>query len=102
MFIITPNDEEIYVSNPDGYISDFVLKYRDYFYEKSNGVLYEDFGIDEQLYTYDIKDINGDTWYIGFKYPVIDFNLLGYFMEIIIIVLIAFTNIIIHMGTQYF
>src|SRR5699024_3406829 len=55
-FIITPNDEEIYVSNQDGYISDFVLKYRDYFYEKSNGVLYEDFGIDEQLYTYDIKD----------------------------------------------
>ena len=90
-FIITPNDEEIYVSNQDGYISDFVLKYRDYFYEKSNGVLYEDFGIDEQLYTYDIKDTNGDTWYIGFKYPVIDFNLLGYFMEIIIIVLIAFT-----------
>ncbi len=33
----------------------FVLKYRDYFYNQSNGILYESFGVDEQLYTYDIK-----------------------------------------------
>ena len=90
-FIIPPGDKNIYVSNPSGSISDFVLKYRDYFYNQSNGILYESFGVDEQLYTYDIKDTNGQTWYIGFKYPVVDLNLLTYFVQIIILVLIAYS-----------
>lgn len=90
-FIITPNDKEIYTSNPDGTISDFVLAYRDYFYDKTDGFLYEKFGIDEQLYTMDLKDSNGDTWYIGFKYPVVDFDLLLYYFAIIILVLIVFS-----------
>ena len=90
-FIITPNDEQIYTSNPDGTISDFVLAYRDYFYDKTDGFLYEKFGIDEQLYTMDLKDSNGDTWYIGFKYPVVDFDLLLYYFAIIILVLIVFS-----------
>ena len=90
-FIITPNDKEIYTSNPDGTISDFVLAYRDYFYDKTDGFLYEKFGIDEQLYTMDLKDSIGDTWYIGFKYPVVDFDLLLYYFAIIILVLIVFS-----------
>lgn len=88
-FIISPNDEDIYVSNPNGYISDFVLSYRNYFYEQTNGFLYEKFGVDEQLYAMDIEDINGQTWYIGFKYPVIDMSLLVFFFELIVIILIA-------------
>ena len=90
-FIITPNDEEIYTSNPDGSISDFVLKYRDFFYEQSNGVLYETYGVDEQLYIVDITDSNGGTWYYGFKYPVVDFDLFLYYFELIIVVFIAYT-----------
>ena len=90
-FIITPNDKQIYTSNPDGTISDFVLAYRDYFYDKTDGFLYEKFGIDEQLYTMDLKDSIGDTWYIGFKYPVVDFDLLLYYFAIIILVLIVFS-----------
>ena len=90
-FIITPNDEEIYTSNPDGSISDFVLKYRDFFYEQSNGVLYEAYGVDEQLYIVDITDSNGGTWYYGFKYPVVDFDLFLYYFELIIVVFIAYT-----------
>ena len=90
-FIISPNDEEIYTSNPDGSISDFVLKYRDFFYEESNGILYETYGVDEQLYTIDVTDSNGQTWYYGFKYPVVDFDLFLYYFELIIVVLIAYT-----------
>ena len=90
-FIISPNDKEIYVSNPEGSISDFVLSYRNYFYTKTNGILYEKFGVDEQLYVCDITDSNGQTWYIGFKYPVVDFSLLTYYVKLMIIVLIAFS-----------
>ena len=88
-FIISPNDKDIYVSNPNGSISDFVLSYRNYFYEQTNGFLYEKFGVDEQLYAMDIKDLNGQTWYVGFKYPVIDMDLLVFFFELIVIILIA-------------
>lgn len=90
-FIISPNDKEIYTSNPNGRISDFVIQYRNYFYDKTNGILYEKFGIDEQLYTMNLKDVNNDTWYIGFKYPIVDFNLLVYYLGIILIVLISFS-----------
>ena len=90
-FIITPNDEEIYVSDPDGNISDFVLGYRDYFFNVSNGFLYETFGIDEQLYTMKLVDNNGSAWYVGFKYPVIDLNLLLYYLGLIILVLIVYS-----------
>ena len=90
-FIISPNDKDIYVSNPNGSISDFVLSYRNYFYGQTNGFLYEKFGIDEQLYAMDLKDSDGQTWYIGFKYPVIDMDLLVYFFELIVIILIAYS-----------
>ena len=90
-FIISPNDEEIYVSNPDGSVSDFVLTYRDFFYEESDHVLYETYGVDEQLYTIDIKDSSGNVWYYGFKYPVVDFELFIYYLKLIIIVLIVYS-----------
>ena len=93
-FIISPNDEEIYVSNPDGEISDFVLKYRDFFYEQTNGFLYEKFGVDEQLYAMNLQDTNGDTWYIGFKYPVIDMDLLLYYFTMIIILLAVYSTLL--------
>ena len=90
-FIISPNDEDIYVSNPNGIISDFVLSYRDFFYNETNGFLYEKFGVDEQLYAMDLKDLNGDTWYIGFKYPVVDMGLLTYYFTLIIVLLIIYS-----------
>ena len=89
-FIINPNDE-IYVSDPNGSISDFVLKYRDYFYDKNTGMLYEKFESDEQLYALQLTDTDGNTWYIGFKFHVIDFDLLIYFAELIVVVIIAFS-----------
>ena len=39
-FIITPDDKEIYTSKKDGEISSFVLAYRDFFSERTNGIWY--------------------------------------------------------------
>lgn len=90
-FILSPNDEEIYVSSPDGVISDFVLSYRNYFYEQTNGFLYEKFGVDEQLYAMKLTDLNNQTWYIGYKYPVVDMDLLVYYFTLIIMLLVVYS-----------
>lgn len=90
-FIITPNDEEIYVSSPDGVISDFVLSYRDYFYNETNGFLYEKFGVDEQLYAMKLTDSNNQIWYIGYKYPVVDMDLLVYYFTLIVMLLVVYS-----------
>lgn len=90
-YIIEPHDRAIHLSNPKGYISDFVLSYRDFFYKESNGFVYEKFGVDEQLIMEEIQDINGNTWYFGVKYPVIDQALLLYFLYLVILVLIIYS-----------
>lgn len=90
-FILSPNDEEIYVSSPDGVISDFVLSYRNYFYEQTNGFLYEKFDVDEQLYAMKLTDLNNQTWYIGYKYPVVDMDLLVYYFTLIIMLLVVYS-----------
>lgn len=90
-FIITPNDETIYVSNKNGSISSFVLDYRDFFFEKTEGRLYENFGIDEQLYAKKLLDSAGGIWYIGFKFEVVDYELFVYYLLIDIIVLALYS-----------
>ena len=93
-FIITPDDKEIYTSKQDGEISSFVLAYRDFFSEKTNGIWYEKFGVDEQLCSTKLTDINGDTWYIGYKYQTVDTNLLVYYSIIILFVTLVFSYIV--------
>lgn len=90
-FIFSPNDEEVYISSPDGSISDFVFSYRDYFYEQTNGFLYEKFGVDEQLYAMKLTDLNNQIWYIGYKYPVVDLDLLVYFFTLIILLIVVYS-----------
>lgn len=93
-FIITPDDKEIYTSKKDGEISSFVLAYRDFFSERTNGIWYEKFGVDEQLCSTKLTDINGDTWYIGYKYQTVDTNLLVYYSIIILFVTLVFSYIV--------
>ena len=93
-FIITPDDKEIYTSKEDGEISSFVLAYRDFFSERTNGIWYEKFGVDEQLCSTKLTDINGDTWYIGYKYQTVDTNLLVYYSLIILFVTLVFSYIV--------
>ena len=78
-FVIDPNDNS-YTTNYNTSISDFTLKYRNYFFGRKeqnedtivdfteiDGMLYESYGIDEQLYCKRIYDNNGLPWYIGYK-----------------------------------
>ncbi len=99
-FIITPNDEYIYTSNPDGEVSSFALDYRDFFGDRTNGIWYEKFGVDEQLFSYKLTDNNNNTWYIGFKYPTVDISLLFYYSIIIVVVTLLFAYIV-YLLTKY-
>ena len=90
-FIIPPHDQNIYVSKEGETINNFILKYRDFFYDENTGMLYDKYESDEQLYALKLTDSSGETWYIGFKFPVIDVDLLVNYSEIIFTVLIAFS-----------
>lgn len=94
-FIISPKDSKIYNSNENKPISDFVIAYRDYFYDDfEEGMLYEKFGIDEQIYAKKITDSNNNNWYIGFKFSIIDENLLLYYFAIIIALIFVYAIIL--------
>ena len=90
-FIIPPHDKDIYVSKEGETLNNFILQYRDFFYDENSGMLYDKYESDEQLYALKLKDSSGETWYIGFKFPVIDVDLLVNYSEIILTVLIAFS-----------
>ena len=93
-FIITPDDKEIFTSNPEGEVSSFALAYRDFFDKETDGIWYEKFGVDEQLFSYKLQDMNNKTWYIGYKYETVDGNLLAYYSVIIVTVTILFSYIL--------
>ena len=93
-FIITPDDKEIYTSKEDGEITSFVLDYRDFFDERTKGIWYEKFDVDDQLCSTKLIDSNGQTWYIGYKYQTVDTDLLIYYSFIIVIVTLAFSYIV--------
>lgn len=89
-FIIQPEDKNIYVSNSNGEVSQFMLDYRDFFIEKTNGITYEKFGVDEQAYMIELNDEIGNTWHIGFKFRTTDKELLLYHFAIIVVMMILY------------
>ena len=93
-FIISPNDKEIYTSKENGEVSSFALAYRDFFDDRTNGIWYEKFGVDEQLSSHKVKDVYGRTWYIGFKYQTVDGSLLTYYAGIIVTVTLLFSYLV--------
>lgn len=93
-FIITPDDKEIYTSKADGEVSSFALAYRDFFDDRTDGIWYEEFGVDEQLCSVKLTDNAGKTWYIGYKYQTVDSGLLFYYFAIIVFVTLIFAYIV--------
>ena len=93
-FIITPDDKEIYTSKEDGEVSSFALDYRDFFDDRTGGIWYEKFGVDEQLCSTKLIDENGKTWYIGYKYQTVDPDLLVYYSILIVVVTLFFAYIV--------
>lgn len=105
-FVIDPNDNS-YTTNYNNSISKFTLKYRDYFFGRKeqnkdtivdfteiDGMLYESYGIDEQLYCKRIYDNNGLPWYIGYKFSVSDENSMRFYITCICAMFLAYTIII--------
>lgn len=84
--IIPPNNENIYLSKEDEEMTDFFLTYLDYFFDKTNGMIYEYYGTEKQAYMIELKDISNNSWYIGFEYEITDYSLLYFYVDIILIV----------------
>lgn len=105
-FVIDPENNS-YTANYNSSISDFTIKYRDYFFgrkgDKKNtvvdftevdGILYESFGIDEQLYCQKIFDENGLPWYIGYKFSISDRDSMHFYITCISVMFIAYAIIV--------
>ena len=95
-------DDVYYIISPDStYTSDnselstFFTKYINMFYEQTEGKAYEFYGIDEQSYCFKLQDLNGNDWYIGFKYPVTNPNLINTFITIVLILLFLYILLIV-------
>ena len=94
-FIINPYTNEKYNSNIDKAITDFPLQYKDYFYKNfTEGMIYEGFGTDEQIYAINIKDNNNIDWLIGFKFSIVDESLLFYYFAIIVLLVLIYAVIL--------
>ena len=93
-FIIPPDRSQIYVSKENTKLTDFFLKYMDNFYETTEGRVYEFYGTEQQAYVKKIVDNNGDAWYVGFEYYTKDYNLMIYYILVMIGVLVIYTVLI--------
>ena len=90
-FVADSENNVLYTSKEDSNITDFPFIYRDYFFKDwEEGILYEKFGVDEQLYSLKVSDQNGDSWYIGYKYNITDGPLLIYYFSLITILILIF------------
>lgn len=88
--IIPPDKNNIYVSKPDIEVTNFFLKYLEYFFHDTNGIIYEYYGTEQQAYMVELKDTNDNSWYIGFEFLTSDYDLMLYYVRIILGVLILY------------
>ncbi len=90
-FILSDNYNNQYVSKAGTKISDFFIKYLDFYFKGDKGIVYEFYGTEQQAYTVKINDNLGNTYYIGFEYSTADYDLMNFFLAIIAGALIVYT-----------
>lgn len=90
-FIITPDFEETYVSKEGEEITDFFVKYLNFYFKGESGIVYEFYGTEKQAYTVKLQDYNGGDWYVGFEYSTANTQLMAYYVSIIVGALIVYT-----------
>ena len=88
------NDNTKYFSKPNGYATDFFIKYANTYLEKTQGRVYEYYGIEEEGYAKKITLNDGTTVYVGFKYSTTNSNLSAFFISISVISIIAYLFIL--------
>ena len=79
------NDNPIYFSSPNGYVSDFFLLYMENYGSQTNGRIYEYFGVEEQAYVKDVHLASGEDLIIGFKYSNTSIDTIIFFVTIAIV-----------------
>lgn len=94
MIIPQENRDSIYFSSSEGYVTDFFLLYMDTYSSKTNGRIYEYFGVEEQAYIKNVTLASGENLNIGFKYSNTSVDTIIFFVSVVIISSIAFTSIL--------
>ena len=99
-FVIAP-DNESYTTTYGQKISDYVLKYRDYFFGSVNSnvvdmteqddELFEEYGVDYRLYCKKIYDEYDRAWYIGFIYNIADIESAKYYLSAVSIIMVVYS-----------
>ena len=92
-YFIISNSNTIF-SNKDGYVSDFFLTYANMYLDKTNGRIYEYYGVEQQAYAKRITLSNGEQILVGFKYSTTNNNLIKYFVTIAIIATLSYILIL--------
>lgn len=82
LIINKDNQNPIYFSSPNGYVSDFFLLYMENYSSQTNGRIYEYFGIEEQAYVKDVHLASGEDLIIGFKYSNTSIDTIIFFVTI--------------------
>ena len=91
-FII--NDKMQYFSSPNGNVTEFFIKYANTYLEKTNGRVYEYYGVEEEGYAKKVTLNDGNIVYVGFKYSTTNNELTAFFVSISIISIIAYLFIL--------
>ena len=91
-FII--DNGETYISDPNGNLSDFFLKYLNTYYEQTDGRIYEYYGVEEEGYAQRIF-MEDHVAYIGFKYSSTTSEFGSFFVYLCIISLIIYAVILV-------
>ena len=91
-FII--NDKMQYFSSPNGNATEFFIKYANTYLDKTDGRVYEYYGVEEEGYAKKVTLNDGNTVYVGFKYSTTNTELTAFFVSISIISIIAYLFIL--------
>jgi signal transduction histidine kinase len=89
------NGDDYIFSNPEGDVSDFFIKYADTYLEKTDGRVYEYYGVEQEGYVQKVKLDNGNEVYVGFKYSTTSHDLINYFIYISCVSTVVYTLILI-------
>lgn len=87
-FILT--DNTTIISDPDGNISNFFIKYADTYLEETNGRVYEYYAVEEEGFVKEVTLTNGETGYVGFKYSTTTNQLSMFFITLDILAIIIY------------
>ena len=81
-FIITDNNQ--YFSKPNGKVSEFFIKYAKSYLNKTEGRVYEYYGIEEEAFVKEFTLMDGSKMYVGFKYSIVSDAIDTFFLDVTI------------------